>query len=505
MIRADADADSTLTAETETEPMNARPPLEAEPVDHEPYRDPNRPEESRLQTVGGVILQLVVSAVILVVGVAVAMFLVSIKTQPAEVPTSRSAPVVNVTLADPRNQTNLIVDFGTIRPARRFSVVPQVGGRIVEVNPEFTAGGMLGGGATVMKIEAIDYELAEAQADANRQRMAASLRRMDAMRRSTAAEVARAQTALDTMQAEADVARREYEQLNPGQDVPPLAAKEPQLAERRAALEAAQAMVEDVDAQEDELKAQLLQAENALERAKLDVARTAVTLPDGDDVSYRVLAEQVEVGQSVTPSVGVGEVYDATNLEVPVGLDADLLDALTIGGDDASAATVFAGSEQYEGRVVRTEGEIDPRTRQVQVIVAIEVPASATNAVASGRFVRVEIQGAELANVVTLPRSAVHRDVDDREAEMYVLLADPTGKTDSSGHSLAKVRRQPVEVVRQQGEQSLVRGIATGDRVVTTRMEVAAENMEVQLSERIAAGEGDASRPEIDESEPANE
>ena len=71
----------------------------------------------------------------------------------------------------------------------------------------------------------------------------------------------------------------------------------------------------------------------------------------------------------------------------------------------------FAGQQHtWEGRVVRTEGELDPRTRMINVIAQVEAPYEQTDnrpPLAVGLFVEAEIIGHLVNNIFVLPRSAL--------------------------------------------------------------------------------------------------
>ena len=95
------------------------------------------------------------------------------------------------------------------------------------------------------------------------------------------------------MQAEAEVSRAEFERLNPGQTVPPLVARAPQLRENESLLEAARAAVDEVDAQAIELQASVRQAEASLRQANVSLDRTKVKLP-AETGAWRVASESAD-------------------------------------------------------------------------------------------------------------------------------------------------------------------------------------------------------------------
>ncbi len=407
----------------------------------------------------GVLLQIGLAIVVLAVGFGVTYFLVSQKTAPARLPAARAAPVVQTILADVGTVAADVEGFGRLRASRDVSVVPQVGGRVVAIHPDLRPGGTLDAGAVLFEIDPTDYEIALEQREADVERAEASLERLDARRRSAMADVARRETALETMRAEAAVSRAEYVRINPDRDVPPLVAKVPQLRENEALLEAAEAALSEVDAQAAELEANLRLAEAAVRQAQVTLDRTRVTLP-ADGGPYRVASESVDVGQTVSPGVAVAQVFDAGSLEVAVPLDDADLRFVQIPG---STATVAAGDVEASGTVARTGGEVDPQTQLVEVIVVLDDPPEAF---VPGRFVSVTIDGTPIEGVARLPRQTVTRTEDDRSR---VNLADD-----------GELRFADVTIIRRDAGDVLVRGLDDGARVIVTPLDVVTDGMPVQ-------------------------
>lgn len=144
---------------------------------------------------------------------------------------------------------------GEVRPKREIMVAPQISGRVTYVSPDFVDGGFITRGQVLVRVEPADYELAVVRA------------------RSV---VASAEQGLAREVAEAQLAQKDLDDLGLT-DASPLARREPQLAEARAALDAA--------------KAQLAEAE-------LSLNRTAVIAPfDG-----RVRDRMTDIGQFVSPA-----------------------------------------------------------------------------------------------------------------------------------------------------------------------------------------------------------
>ena len=133
----------------------------------------------------------------------------------------------------------------------------------------------------------------------------------------------------------------------------------------------------------------------------------------------------------------------------------------------------FAGqTHTWEGRLVRAEGALDPRTRLVHVVARVEDPyglARPAPPLAIGMFVEAEIEGRELEGVVALPRGALHgRD--------QVVVVD-------AGERLASRR---VALLRVDGETAFVTGgLQPGERVVTRVPSAFVEGMSVRIGDAL--------------------
>ena len=459
--------------------------------------------ETTLQAVGQVVFQCFLGLIVLGVAAALTAFLVNQKTAPAKLPPAREVPTVSVLRVSNEARPVDIRGYGNVRAARTISLSAQVGGRVVSINPQLVAGGELPAGATVLTIDPTDYDLSIELAQANVARAEAGLERVESRRRAAQATVAQAQTQLQTERAEADVAREEFGRLNPGEAVPPLVGREPQVRQAEAGLQAAEAALADVDAEEKELEAARSQALAELRQARVNRERAEVKLPEGGG-PFRVSTESVDVGQTVSIGQTFAEVYDASTLEVAVPLEDAQLAYIDFAGRDeeqlksaglaedaareagdlsddqaGSAASIsadFAGAERtWPGRVVRTEGQIDPRTRLVQVIVVADDPTSEDGGarLVPGLFAEVQIDGKPVRDAAVIPRRALREpDEPDSGSGPSVYVAEE-----------GRLQIVPVEVVRRSGDETFVRGLSDGAAVISSRLDVVAPGMEVRVED----------------------
>jgi multidrug efflux pump subunit AcrA (membrane-fusion protein) len=127
---------------------------------------------------------------------------------------------------------------------------------------------------------------------------------------------------------------------------------------------------------------------------------------------------------------------------------------------------------------VRTEGEIDAKSRMVHLVARVEDPYGQGGAIGSaplavGLFVEAEIQGRSVENVFVLPRTALRTDA----GSDLVYLVDAEDR----------LRFKVVEVLRAERDDVVIGGgLRPGDRVCVSPMAAAVDGMAVRAV--LAAG-----------------
>jgi len=376
-------------------------------------------------------LKILLPLAIVAVGLLSAVVLIA--TPPA-VETSTpepAAPLVRVFEIAPETIRLRVDTYGTVAPRTESDLIPEVSGPITWVSPAFVSGGFFDEGDPLVRIDALDYRVALELARAN---------------------LARAESELE----------REARELDRQQN----------LADKKIA---SPAQLDAAVTAERVTRAALRQARANLEKAERDLARTEIRAP----FKGRVRDTTADVGQFVNRGVPMARLYatDYAEIRLPVS-DEDLayLDLpLWYHGDGAGAEGTsvelradFAGKEHvWEGRVVRTEGEIDPKTRMVHVIARIDDPYQRSGdrpPLAVGLFVRAGILGREVRDVVVAPRAAMRGN--DR-----ILVADAENR----------LRHRRAEILRAGREEVVIRsGLEPGDRVILSSIEAAVDGMRVR-------------------------
>jgi len=392
-------------------------------------------------------VKLVLPILVLLIGVAVATAIVKARPTVDRQQAAALPPLVRVMEAQPRNLDLVVRSQGTVRPLVESTVVAQVAGRIDWVSSAFAEGGFFNRGDRFVQIDPRDYELAVSQAQA---------------------QVAQAQVRLQLEQAEAALAHEEWQDLGEG-DGSPLALREPQLAEARASVQAAEAV---------------------LQKAQLDLERTTIRAQfDG-----RIRAKLVDLGQFINRATPVANVYstNAAEIRLPVpkddlifvGLDSSLRLSTNEGDGPEVVLRAKIGPSDYlwTGRIVRTGSEFDARTRMLPLFARVDdplrrQPGASGEPLPIGLFVDAEIGGIELENVFVLPRSAV------REGSQVLVVDEES-----------RLRIRDVGVVRAERDRVLVQtGLVANDMVCTSQIETVVEGMLVRtiLDERVIATDAD--------------
>jgi RND family efflux transporter MFP subunit len=242
--------------------------------------------------------------------------------------------------------------------------------------------------------------------------------------------------------------------------------RKPQLAEARAAVQAAEA---------------------ALQEAERDLERTRIRVPyDG-----LVRSKLVDVGQYVAPGTPLGVTFAIDTAEIRLPLSNSDLEYLDLPSatrlDQAHRIPVVLTGEStdtdatWRAEIVRTEGVVDRSSRVIYAVAEVVDPygvlgRSDQPELKMGSFVRAEIQGRRVEDVVVLPRSVLRPDD-------TVLIADAE----------RKLELRPVTVARSEPRNVYISGgIRAGELVVTTSLDAPIPGMQLAIAGETPANDGES-------------
>jgi RND family efflux transporter MFP subunit len=311
--------------------------------------------------------------------------------------------------------------YGTVQPRTRTTLISQVGGQIVSVNPNVRDGGFFEKGDILASIDPRDYE--------------ADVRISDAA-------LMDAKQALAEAEARTVQAREDWQRLGNSGDAPELVLRLPQL-------EAA--------------KARVISAQSALQKSKLDLERTNIVAP----FAGRILRKLADVGQVVSGNTSIAEIYATDSIEIRLPLrnrDLGFIDLPEryrysdveqgVNSKVTILSDLFDG-DSWDAELVRTEGAIDESARQLHVIAQINDPFGHPGEnrapLKIGQYVTAQLTGKELTDVLVIPNTAIYQG-------SYVYVVED-----------GLLQRRDIDIAWQNDDEAIIAGgLDHGDALVTT-------------------------------------
>lgn len=357
---------------------------------------------------------------------------------PVEVPKPRHQPPQKLktekTVLNPTNYSVIIESQGTVRAQQATTLTPLVAGTVVKIHPGFEDGAFFKEGEILIELDPADLKTAVFAAESR---------------------LARAEAALIQEQARAKQARLNWQDIGYEEEPSPLVLRVPQLREAQANVSTAQADLE--------------QAERNLERSK-------VKAPFDGRVDKRL----VGLGQAVGATTPLGDVFGTATAEIRLPLAPAQLRFIELPTeeDDTSVDVVLTDAlrdpaqpaeHQWSAKIVRTEGTLDPNSRELFAIARIEDPFSLGSDLPQlriGQPLRADIDGVTLEDVFVIPRTAMR-------SLNRIFLID---KDDP------KIMKMDITPVWSNTEVIIVKnGLDPGDWLATSRLPYAPDGAPVEI------------------------
>ena len=350
----------------------------------------------------------------------IAITITSMKQQPKKKEEPALAPLVDVFEVKLKNQPLLLTSYGVISPKHQTSMMAEVSGRIVSLDPLFVAGGKVKKGQVLAQIDPSDYEAALLDAQAN---------------------YSRAQAALLEEQARGKVAAKEWRGAT--SSLPPeLGLRKPQLAREQANIRSAQAM---------------------LARAERNLQRTQVVAPYDALINKR----QTDIGQFVAigSSLGLVSSINTAEIRLPVSSSDYAFLSQGVAGKSVTLSRQENGQTiSWQATLLRDEGTIDQSSRMIYLVAEVKEPYLLQPALKFGTFVDATIESQSLQNIAVLP-SYLYKN----------------GKVAVIGSDLKLVQRSVTLFKRDKNFVYIKQGLADGELLAVTKLEHVYDGMAVRL------------------------
>ena len=383
-------------------------------------------------------IKVFLTLLILTLAVVAAAGIIMTRPMPEPVAIAPNVVAIRGIQLEAENIPLTIYAQGVVEPLTASELITQVNGRVAWVSPNFNAGGFFKQGEPLVKLESEDYEARVGLAEAREVR--------------ALAEFEHATFELKRMRA-----------LVKDQLV-------------------SQAMLENAVRQTRLTEAALKEAQINLDQAERDLDRTELRAP----FDAIVRSKAVDLGEFVSMGKPLAQLFAADGFEVrlPV-LDTQLAYLNLPSSIEATAPLNSANlpsvrlSAQYAGaaaswdaQLVRSESEIDRRSRMVTLVARVSGTRNAlsANPLPVGAFVNAEIEGITLENAFQLPRSALRQD-------NQVLVVDEE----------SRLRFREVSIARYEKDRILIQsGLKEGDIVNISPIQAVVDGMEVSVIETLS-------------------
>ncbi len=366
---------------------------------------------------------------VLVIAGGLFVALSAMKKPPQQKQQETVAPLVEVTPVRLTDVTMKVNSYGEVMAQEQTELVAQVSGQVVSISEHFVKGGFVKEGDVLVRIDPNDYEAALIEAQAG---------------------LAQAQSALEIEQAQAHVAKTEWQRIkdNANAVIPSeLYLRKPQLAEKLAKFKAAQAQVK---------------------RANRNLERTYIKAP----YDALVTAKKVSLGSVVNSGNMLGQIdaISIAKVRLPVANhDLQYLVDGGIGADVALTSEVAGKVRTWHGKIVRNEGVVDKRSRMTYLVAYVDSPYEQSEPLRFGAYTNASITGKHVTNAAIVPSYLIR---DDRIA----LIDDEIKLTFSS-----------LEVIREQDGMSYVtHGLDDGQQIITSALDYPTQGMQLRLDDEPA-------------------
>ncbi len=401
----------------------------------------------------------------IILGILVLVWMAKDRQPPVQAERGEPSRAVRVIEAPLLELAPTAEGYGPARPARVWTAVAQVAGRVVEIHPKLRDGEILPRDTLLARIDPVDYELAQAQNQAG-------LAELEVQENNASASLAIEERNLDLARKDLERKRKLVRQGTTSQSM---------ADEAERAMLATRASAQNLRNNLALIPTQRRVLETKIAKSQRDLDRTAIRAP----FNLRVANLQVEADQfvSVGQSLFQGDAVERVEIQAQVAMSS--LRRLFLGQPDMKVDIAHLTEQlprlvgldplvrldlgnhvaEWRAEFVRFSDDVDAETRTMGVVVAVDRPFDKIKPgyrppLSKGMFVQVVLRGKSPAPRLVVPRSAV------RDGAVYLADADN------------RLRRRPVRVLFNQGDYSVIdKGLEPGERVLVSDLVPAVEGM----------------------------
>lgn len=325
-------------------------------------------------SIGNTIFKVMLPGIIIIIVITISVIMVMAKPEPEKKQAVEIARNIRVVTAQSGRVVLSVKTQGTVQAKQQIDLVPQVSGQVVYVSDKFVSGGLFKKGELILRLEPRDYQYQVTAAESR---------------------VTESRQVLVREQAEGALAKSEWDLLGHG-EATDLTLRKPQLADASA---------------------KLMAAEANLKVAILNLERTEIRAP----FNGLLTTKNVDLGQYLSPGTNIGRFLSTDVLEVRLPMSSNDLAQFNFAGLQSGKTTLdvtlrgrLAGHQNHwKGKIVRTEGLIDSKTRIIYVVAELRgnqrISMDGKTPISIGQFVSAEVEGRVFESVFQLPRDVLRQ------------------------------------------------------------------------------------------------
>ncbi|WP_372366168.1 efflux RND transporter periplasmic adaptor subunit [Candidatus Uabimicrobium sp. HlEnr_7] len=444
---------------------------------------------SRARLITRYTVHLLTVVIIIYVGYLITQFLMKTKPKVRKRTSQREAFVKTIVVTTKSYTTN-IATMGTITPSQRIDVFPQISGKLLSVSPSLVPGGFLKKGSAIAKINPINEKRNVAEAEASLAIADAQLKRAQ-----QDYQVAEQRLVVEQKKAKANLksATKQYENaLQQSQRQEQLLQRKLtseevyevaktttiqknselenarlRLSELQTEREALKLKKQDIVLAKQQVSLQLI----LLEKAQQNLKYTNITTP----FDAFVIEKRVGLGSTVTEGTNIATIVAVDYYWVEATIPVRQLSWITLprSGNKGSVVKVtdrsWAKNIFREGSVERLLPQLEPEGKMAKLLIRIKDPllrsqtSSEKPILLLGSFVRLEIKGRTLNNVIQISRQYL------QDGRFLWVLVDN------------QLQKRLINIVWREKDYVFVdSGIASGEKMIVSQIPGAVVGMVVK-------------------------
>ena len=409
--------------------------------------------------------------IVLIIAVALAKFLISLKKEPEKKEIINTPVSVKVITAKPVSKVMTVEAYGTVKPGKLVKITTEVSGRIDYIHPSFIEGGEIEKGQVLIRIDQRTYKL-------NRQTGEVRIRQAKTDIEQLKQDIANLKNDIKLSSANLKLVEKELKRIK--------ALSENQFASKnsldRAEQQYLQAKIQFqnlsnrlslTDTLMDQKKSALAMASVDSQKADLALEKTSIV----SDFDGFILNKSAEIGEYINPGQVMGSIYQKGNLDVDVRIPLEKLrwiESFFEEGKTPKAKVTMANIDKmqpfvWDAEVVRIKASIDETTRTLPMTLEIFKPESKLKNIFElkpGAFVKCSIIGETYESIFVLPR--------------YLLKRENILYTINSGH----LKMKKVRILRKfEDEIYIDDGLNPGDKIIVSPLPGALDGMELKIKQ----------------------